>query len=393
MPQTRVPHSTKIPLQVSITAPSTRTNISVLQVSLWERVVYRADGRKRVDLRLVKIQKSEGWNRPPHQDSDAVTWNKVLLFDMPPMGSEQNQCNPSADNGLMKVTHLLRFSILGAEGTKRFRLENDIDLKVLAFEDEYQLDDEDDFEDEEDEEDEEQQEGQMEIVDGHVMRVVRRRRRRGEDRDGLPSYLTSFSTPRVSFDSERDMDPADDDLLRAMVARIHLPTYAESESDINSRNPSRDVSRNASRAASRSASPERSMSLSSFGAAGLGPNAAIITASGGGFFQQHPQHTPSPIHHHHHHHHHNHGIQQQTQPHHHLPHQPHSHSPLAGSPPRVASPTDGGPLTERASPDPEGHQRREGEQEHQGQEHAALQHPQPRLSNTAAPLPESEKNY
>ncbi|GJJ68413.1 hypothetical protein EMPS_00759 [Entomortierella parvispora] len=387
MPQTRVPHSTKIPLQVSITAPSTRTNINVLQVSLWERVVYRADGRKRVDLRLVKIQKSEGWARPPHQESDAVTWNKVLLFDMPPIGSEQNQCNPSADNGLMKVTHMLRFSILGAEGTKRFRLENDIDLKVLAFEDEYQMDDEDDFEDEEDEF-EEQQEGHVEIVDGHPVRVVRRRRRRGEDRDGLPSYLTSFSTPRVSFDSERDMDPADDDLLRAMVARIHLPTYAESESDINSRNPSRDVSRNASRAASRSTSPERGIS----GSSGFVPNATIITASGGGFFQQHPQHTPSPIHQHHHHHHPHHGVH--SPQHHHLHHQPHGHSPLAGSPPRVLSPADGGPPTERRSSDPQGQQRREGEQElHQQHENAALQHPQPRISSTVTPLPESEKGY
>ncbi|KAF8945712.1 hypothetical protein BGZ52_009421, partial [Haplosporangium bisporale] len=87
----------------------------------------------------------------------------------------------------------------------RFRVENEIDLKVLAFEDEYDPEE-------------------------------------GEDLDAdptneLPSYLTSFTTPRVSFDSERDMDPVGDDLLRALVARIHLPTYAESEEDANSRNP------------------------------------------------------------------------------------------------------------------------------------------------------------
>ncbi|KAI1298980.1 hypothetical protein EDD11_006589 [Mortierella claussenii] len=226
MPQVRVPHSTKIPLQVSITAPTMRTHVQVLQVGLWERVVYRADGRKRVDMRLVKIQKSEGWDRPPSQDAEAWNWNKVLLFDMPQMGSEMNQCNPSADNGLMKVGHILRFSILGTDGAKRFRVENEIDLKVLAFEDEYQMDPE-------------EEDG----TDG-----------------GLPSYLTSFSTPRVSFDSERDMDPADDDLLRLMVQRIHLPTYAESEEDANSRGTSRDVSRNTSRAPSRSTSPERSLS-------------------------------------------------------------------------------------------------------------------------------------
>ncbi|KAG0263062.1 hypothetical protein BG011_009355 [Mortierella polycephala] len=232
VPQARVPHSTKIPLQVSITTLALRTHVQVLQVALWERAVYRADGRKRVDMRLVKIQKSEGWERPPHAHTEAWNWNKVLLFDMPSMGSEHNQCNPSADNGLMKVGHILRFSILGTDGSKRFRVENEIDIKVLAFEDEFEEDPED--------EDEE-----------------------GLDRE-LPSYLTSFSTPRVSFDSEREMDPADDDLLRAMIQRIHLPTYAESEEDANSRSTSRDVSRNTSRAASRNpsrgTSPERSMS-------------------------------------------------------------------------------------------------------------------------------------
>ncbi|KAF9185411.1 hypothetical protein BGZ51_001055 [Haplosporangium sp. Z 767] len=230
VPQVRVPHSAKIPLQVSITAPALRTHVQVLQVALWERAVYRADGRKRVDMRLVKIQKSEGWERPPHAHTEAWNWNKVLLFDMPSMGSEHNQCNPSADNGLMKVGHILRFSILGTEGSRRFRVENEIEIKVLAFEDEFEEDPEDD----------------------------------GDDRE-LPSYLTSFSTPRVSFDSEREMDPADDDLLRAMIQRIHLPTYAESEEDANSRNTSRDVSRNTSRAVSRNpsrnASPERSASV------------------------------------------------------------------------------------------------------------------------------------
>ncbi|KAF8936210.1 hypothetical protein BGZ58_004471 [Dissophora ornata] len=207
VPQIRVPHGTKIPLQVSITAPTSQIQIQVLQVGLWERVVYRADGRKRVDMRLVKIQKSEGWDRPSNQETEAWNWNKVLLFDMPHMGSEMNQCNPSADNGLMKVAHALRFSILGTDGAKRFRIENEIDLRVLAFEDEYQMDPEE----------------------------------QGEGYDvELPSYLTSFTTPRVSFDSERDMDPADDDILRQMIHRIHLPTYAESEEDANSRNTSRD---------------------------------------------------------------------------------------------------------------------------------------------------------
>ncbi|KAF9386790.1 hypothetical protein CPB97_003327 [Podila verticillata] len=262
VPQIRVPHSTKIPLQVSITTPNPRTSVTVLQVGLWERVVYRADGRKRVDMRLVKIQKSEGW---PHEDrhgqpsNESVTWNKVLLFDMPPMGSELHHCNPSADNGLMKVTHLLRFSILGTDGLKRFRVENEIDLKVLAFEDEYHPEE-------------------------------------GEDLDAdptneLPSYLTSFTTPRVSFDSERDMEPVGDDLLRALVARIHLPTYAESEEDANSRNPSRDVSRdvsrNPSRAQSRNASPERSPSVGSIPL----------------HHYQHGHHLQHPHHHHHHHHH------------------------------------------------------------------------------------------
>ncbi|KAG0055433.1 Arrestin domain-containing protein 2 [Gryganskiella cystojenkinii] len=333
MPQIRVPHSTKVPLQVSITAPNTRTNISVLQVSLWERVVYRADGRKRVDMRLVKIQKSEGWARPPHEETEAVTWNKVLLFDMPSMGSDLTQCNPSADNGLMKVGHILKFSILGSEGPKRFRIENEIDLKVLAFEDEYRMDEEDEFEDEEEFAAMEAGE-ETEVVDGQSTRERRRRRHRGEDRDGLPSYLTSFSTPRVSFDSERDMDPADDDLLRAMLARIHLPTYAESESDSRnpsrdvSRNPSRDVSRNPSRAASRSTSPERgsSASLGGYSSIGMG---TVVTASGPGIHQHH-QHQHQ--HQHQQHHQHQHSLS-------HHPFQPASHSPLAGTPPRTASPT------------------------------------------------------
>ncbi|KAF9150455.1 hypothetical protein BG015_007743 [Linnemannia schmuckeri] len=265
MPQTRVPHNTKVPLQVSITAPTPRTFVQVLQVGLWERVVYRADGRKRVDMRLVKIQKSEGWDRPPNHQSEAWNWNKVLLFDMPQMGPDQNNCNPSADNGLMKVTHILRFSILGTDGTKRFRVENEIDLKVLAFEDEFQIDPE------------ETANGGAEGPDGE-----------------LPSYLTSFSTPRVSFDSERDMDPGDDDLLRAMIQRIHLPSYAESEEDANSRNPSRDVSRStsrtASRAPSRGTSPERSHSTGSHSPApsipvtasplGLGPSASEEIGTG-----------------------------------------------------------------------------------------------------------------
>ncbi|KAF9356182.1 hypothetical protein BGX26_005612 [Mortierella sp. AD094] len=240
VPQVRVPHSAKIPLQVSITSPNSRTTVSVLQVGLWERVVYKADGRRRVDMRLVKIQKSEGWPHLNREDSsspvEAVTWNKVLLFDMPEMGYDVNHCNPSVDNGLMKVNHIMRFSILGFDGVKRFRIESEIELKVLAFEDEYL-----------------QAEGGVNEDD---------------PLNELPSYLTSFSTPRVSIDSERDLELVDDDLLQALVARIHLPTYAESEEDTNSRNPSRDVSRNTSRdvsrnasqAPSRCASPERSMS-------------------------------------------------------------------------------------------------------------------------------------
>jgi len=251
VPQVRVPHNTKVPLQVSITSPTPRICIQVLQVGLWERVVYRADGRKRVDMRLVKIQKSEGWDRPANPETEAWNWNKVLLFDMPRIGFELHQCNPSADNGLMKVAHIIRFSILGTDGSKRFRVESDIDIKVLAFEDEYQPNPDEE----------------------------------GDGDNELPSYLSSFTTPRVSFDSEREMDPADDDLLRQMIQRIHLPTYAESEEEANSRGTSRDVSRstsrNTSRAASRATSPERSLSV-------------------GGHY-----------HHHHHHHHH-----------------PHTHSPL-----------------------------------------------------------------
>ncbi|KAF8933567.1 hypothetical protein BGZ58_006250 [Dissophora ornata] len=239
LPQIRVPHGTKIPLRVSITSPNSRTAVHVLQVSLWERVVYKADGRERVDMRLVKIQKSEGWTsevRDGRPVVESMTWNKVLLFDMPQMGPEINQCNPSADTGLMKVEHLFRFSVLGSDGAKRFRIEKEIDVRVLAFEDEYLMP--------EGTEDDENNDPSNE----------------------LPSYLTSFSTPRVSFDSEREMDPADDDLLRSLIARIHLPTYAESEEDTRSRgpsrdvsrDPSRDVSRNVSRAPSRATSPERS---------------------------------------------------------------------------------------------------------------------------------------
>lgn len=262
MPQTRVPHNTKVPLQVSITAPTPRTFVQVLQVGLWERVVYRADGRKRVDMRLVKIQKSEGWDRPPNHQSEAWNWNKVLLFDMPHMGPDQNNCNPSADNGLMKVTHILRFSILGTDGTKRFRVENEIDLKVLAFEDDYQMDPEE------------------------------ANNSAGGNDGELPSYLTSFSTPRVSFDSERDMDAGDDDLLRAMIQRIHLPSYAESEEDANSRNPSRDVSRSTSRAASRA--PSR----------GTSPERSYSTGSTGSHSLHNHLHSHHSIHHHSLHHHH-----------------------------------------------------------------------------------------
>ncbi|KAG0213481.1 hypothetical protein BGX28_004336 [Mortierella sp. GBA30] len=294
LPQIRVPHSTKIPLQVSITAPTLRTHVQVLQVALWERAVYRADGRKRVDMRLVKIQKSEGWDRPVGtngQTTEAWNWNKVLLFDMPSMGSEQNQCNPSADNGLMKVAHILRFSILGTDGNKRFRVENEIDLKVLAFEDDYQMDPEDE----------------------------------GDERnDGeLPSYLTSFTTPRVSFDSERDMDPADDDLLRAMIQRIHLPTYAESEEDANSRNPSRDVSRNTSRAPSRVASRTPSRNVSPERSASAGSLSHT----------NHHHHHLHHLHHHgsHGHHHHSHSPGSLSTGHSPVPSTVVTHSPLATS--------------------------------------------------------------
>ncbi|KAG0263175.1 hypothetical protein BG011_009178 [Mortierella polycephala] len=224
-PQIRLTHAAKIPLQVTVTSPNSRITVNMLQVGLWERVVYRAEGRRRVDMRLVKIQKSEGW---PHDLGDgvpieeSVTWNKVLLFDMPTMGNETAQCNPSTDNGLIKVSHILRFSILGADGTKRFRVENEVNLHVLAFADEY-----DEYH---------------------------------NPTDELPSYLTSFTTPRVSFDSERELDPTDDDLLQALVSRIHLPTYVESEEDTNSRNTSRNVSRSVSQAPSRGTSPERSLS-------------------------------------------------------------------------------------------------------------------------------------
>ncbi|KAF9583412.1 hypothetical protein BGW38_009528 [Lunasporangiospora selenospora] len=218
VPQVRVPLGSKLPLQVTLISPGQQTTVQVLQVGLWECVVYNVDGRERVDLRLVKIQKSEGW---PHEiqdgqsSNDAVTWSKVLLFDMPAMGPELNQCNPSTDNTLMKVTHLLRFTILGCEGAKRYRIERELHLMTLAFEDE---------------------EERLNVTAGD---------------EELPSYLTSFTTPRVSLDSERDLNLLDDDVLRGLVdATIHLPTYDESEVvEMSSRNPSRD--------GSRSNSPER----------------------------------------------------------------------------------------------------------------------------------------
>ncbi|KAG0330735.1 hypothetical protein BG004_002008 [Podila humilis] len=298
LPQCRVPHGAKVPLQVVITSPSNKTTmVNVLQVGLWERVVYRADSRRRVDMRLVKIQKSEGWASPTrhqtttlrrqrqHQqqheqqqqqqqrvsqdeeeeegegemqeggaEPESVTWNKVLLFDMPQMGAEMNQVNPTADNGLMKITHLLRFTILGTEGTKRFKVENEMGLKVLAFDDD---DDNDDFEEDsdgdgdgdDDEEDDEEGEGLG------LGRGRRGRRRRAHDPlNELPSYLTSFTTPRVSFDEDSELGPTEEDILRATLARAYLPTYDESEEDTNSRNPSRNPSRNNSRNPSRSAS-------------------------------------------------------------------------------------------------------------------------------------------
>ncbi|KAF9935357.1 hypothetical protein FBU30_003147 [Linnemannia zychae] len=212
MPQIRLPHSMKVPLQVMITSPNPDISIQVLQVGLWERVLYRAEDRKRADMRLVKIQKSGGWphvNVEGNPTTEPVTWNKVLLFEMPEMGPESHECNPSGDNGLMKVTHHMRFTILGCEGAKRFRLENEMEVKVLAFEDE-----------------------------SPAPPML------GEDENGmplneLPSYLTSFSTPRVSFDAERDgngivIPGEDDDVLRALVAQIHLPTYAESEEELAS---------------------------------------------------------------------------------------------------------------------------------------------------------------
>ncbi|KAG0298771.1 hypothetical protein BGZ96_007646 [Linnemannia gamsii] len=233
LPQIRFPHSMKIPLQVAITSPSNEIAVQVLQVGLWERVVYRADERKKVDMRLVKIQKSGGW---PHVNvegsptTEPVTWNKVLLFEMPQLGPEStSQCNPTGDNGLMKVTHHLRFTILGFDGVKRFRLENELEVKVLAFEDESP----------------EFSELEMEGMNEN-----------GDTLSELPSYLTSFSTPRVSFDAERDggavLTEEDDDVLRALVAQIHLPTYAESEEDTHSRDSSRN--------GSRTASPERPLS-------------------------------------------------------------------------------------------------------------------------------------
>ncbi|KAG0212825.1 hypothetical protein BGX28_005481 [Mortierella sp. GBA30] len=238
LPQLRVPHSTKLPLQVSITAPNDRTTIQVLQVGLWERTVYRSEDRRREDMRLIKIQKSEGWphdERHLSRDHPIMTWNKVLLYDMPPIGTDVHQCNPSADNGLIKVTHLLRFMILGSEGTKRFRIENEISLTVLAFEDEYQP--------------RSRRRSSDEGADGQEGGDEVEYDENGDPITELPSYLTSFMTPRVSIDSDRELVDytQDDDLLQALIAaRIHLPTYAESEEDTNSQNPSRDVSRNPS---------------------------------------------------------------------------------------------------------------------------------------------------
>ncbi|KAF9572516.1 hypothetical protein EC968_009740 [Mortierella alpina] len=243
LPHLRVLHSTKLPLQVSITALSNRTSIQVLQVGLWERAVYSTEDRHREEMRLVKIQKSEGWSHEDHShssslDQSVMTWNKVLLFDMPSIGTTTHECNPSADNGLIKVTHVLRFTVLGCDGAKRFRVENEIGISVLAVEDEHRHSWTGGVEEEEVEYDE-----------------------NGNPVTELPSYLTSFTTPRVSIDSERELDPTDDDLLQALIAaRIHLPSYAESEEDTNSRDPSRDVSRNASQVTSRNVSPERSPS-------------------------------------------------------------------------------------------------------------------------------------
>ncbi|KAF9966940.1 hypothetical protein BGZ70_000682 [Mortierella alpina] len=238
LPHLRILHSTKLPLQVSITALTHHTSIQVLQVGLWERAVYRTEDRQRVDMRLVKIQKSEGWSHEDHSqslDQSVRTWNKVLLFDMPCIGTAIHQCNPSADNGLIKVTHILRFTVLGSDGSKRFRVENEICLAVLALEDEHHHASTGGGEEDEVEYDE-----------------------NGNPVTELPSYLTSFTTPRLSIDSEPELDPTDDDLLLALVAaRIHLPSYAESEDGSNSRGPSRDVSRNVSQATSRNASPER----------------------------------------------------------------------------------------------------------------------------------------
>src|SRR5690606_35360584 len=54
--------------------------------------------RQQEDSRVVKSQKSEGWPHRNHLDESvdvAVTWNKILLFDMPSIGSEYTDCNPS----------------------------------------------------------------------------------------------------------------------------------------------------------------------------------------------------------------------------------------------------------------------------------------------------------
>ncbi|KAG0256016.1 hypothetical protein DFQ27_005960 [Actinomortierella ambigua] len=284
VPQTRVPHSTKVPLQVSITAPGPRVQVNVLQVGLWERVVYKADGRRRVDMRLVKIQKSEGWAHEGRSANghEATTWNKVLLFDMPMMGgSDLTHCNPSADNGLMKVNHTLRFSILGLEGTKRFRAESEVDVKVLAFEDEIL-----------------HRQQTIVMEDGTVIHAPDGEGDEGMVDPELPSYLISFTTPRVSFDAERDMDPvmADDDLLRSMLANIHLPTYAESEEDVNSRGTSRNVSRVVSRAPSRAQSPER-LSMAS-----PGPSTSVSHSMHFSAASAHSEGHQHPNYHHHHHH-------------------------------------------------------------------------------------------
>ncbi|KAF9415645.1 hypothetical protein BGZ94_010445 [Podila epigama] len=249
--QNRVPHSAKVPMHVMITSPGSKTLVHVLQVGLWERVVYRAgDGRRRVEMRLIKMQKSEGWPQRTRMGQEAVsatadtpvTWNKVLLFDMPEMGAEMHQCNPSVNlhNGLMKVTHVLRCTILGTDIDGQFKVEKDLDLTVLAFEDRRHPG-------QDEGEGYHQQQQQQEVGYGEAIddnSTSRRRRTRTFDPlNELPSYLTSFTTRRVSIGVE--------DALRATLAGIHLPTYAESEESSQSSSPDM----------SRSVSPERGIAV------------------------------------------------------------------------------------------------------------------------------------